>query len=211
MFQKLASGELHQIEGLTLTARGRQVPVEVRTSLIDYAGKPALLLHVRDVSERKQAEDALKGSEIRFHSVWENSVDGMRLTDENGTIIAVNEAFCKLAGMKREELEGKPFTATYSETQDLDIKLQHYRQRFQERTIEKRIQRKLTFRTGKTVELEGSNSFVEARGPADAAARACSATSLEHISGSRNNCANRKRWTPSGSLPAASRMISTTS
>lgn len=163
-FHKLVSGESHHIEGMTLTADGREIPVEVRTSRIDYSDKPALLLHVRDVSERKQAEDALKSSEIRFHSVWENSVDGMRLTDENGIIVAVNEAFCKLVGMPREELEGQPWTVSYAESPELTEKLVHYKERFQTRTVESRFQRKMTFRNGKTAELEGSNSFVESRG-----------------------------------------------
>jgi PAS domain S-box-containing protein len=164
LYQKLIRGELQQVEGITLTAQGREVPVEVRTSRIDFSGKPALLLHVRDVSERKQAEEALKGSEIRFHSVWENSVDGMRLTDERGTIIAVNDAFCKLVEMEREALEGQPFTVTYPENDEPERKLALYQKRFQERTVPKRMQRKLQFRSGKTVELEGANSFVESRG-----------------------------------------------
>ncbi len=163
-FQKLVHGELRQTEGVSLTADGREIPVEVRTSRIQYSGKQALLLHVRNISERKQAEEALKGSEMRFHSVWENSVDGMRLTDEDGIIIAVNQAFCNLAGMKREELEGKPFTVTYADGENLEGKLAIYRQRFRQRTIEKRIERKLTFWSGKTVDLEGANSFVESRG-----------------------------------------------
>ncbi len=152
------------MEGLTLTAQGREIPVEVRTSRIDFSGKPALLLHVRDVSERKRAEEALKSSEIRFHSVWENSVDGMRLTDENGTIIAVNAAFCKLVEMDHAQLEGQPLTVTYAESDEPERKLARYQKRFQERTVPRRIQRKLTFRSGKTVELEGANSYVESRG-----------------------------------------------
>jgi PAS domain S-box-containing protein len=163
-FKKLVKGELHRSEGFSWTVDGRVIPVEVRTSRIDYSGRPALLLHVRDISERKLAEEALKGSEIRFHSVWENSVDGLRLTDEHGTIVAVNEPFCKLVGMKREELEAHPFTVTYAEGENLEQKLALYRQRFQERTVARRIERKLTFRSGRTVHLEGANSFVESRG-----------------------------------------------
>ena len=164
VFRKLSQGELRQVEGTSMAADGREIPVEVRTSLIDYSGRAALLLHVRDISERRQAEEALKGSEIRFHSVWENSVDGMRLTDENGTILAVNESFCNLVGMKREELEGKPFSVTYTDGEDSQRKLAHYRQRFKDRSVARRIERKLTFRNGKTAELEGSNSFVECNG-----------------------------------------------
>jgi PAS domain S-box-containing protein len=138
----------------------------VRANQIEYAGKPAVLLHVRDIRERKLAEAALRSSEMLFHSVWENSVDGMRLTDENGNIVAVNEAFCKLVGMSRVELEGKPFTVIYAEREQPEKLLQKYQQRFRERVIEKQIERRLTLHNGSVVTLEDTNSFVELRGQA---------------------------------------------
>ena len=60
------------------------MPVEIRVVRVEYDGAPALLFHVRDITERRAAEMALRSSETLFRSVWENSVDGMRLTDENG-------------------------------------------------------------------------------------------------------------------------------
>ena len=90
------------VEGESLTADGNSTPVEVRAGRVEYNGKPALLLHVRDITERRAAEAAVQSSEMLFRSVWENSVDGMRLTDENGVIIAVNKAYCKLVGMEAE-------------------------------------------------------------------------------------------------------------
>ncbi|MEO5803472.1 MAG: GAF domain-containing protein, partial [Verrucomicrobiota bacterium] len=110
---------------------------------------------------RIRAEEALRTSEVRFHSVWENSVDGMRLTDENGIIVAVNKAFCQLVEMERAELEGKPFTATYATPANPTELLNTYKRRFHDRTVEKFIERKMIFRSGKTVELEGANSFVD--------------------------------------------------
>jgi PAS domain S-box-containing protein len=164
LYKKLVAGEMQQIEGKTLTAQGREVPVEVRTSRIDFSGQPALLLHVRDISERKRAEEALVSSEIRFHSVWDNSVDAMRLTDENGIIVAVNAAYCKLAEMKREDLEGQPFTIAFAESEHPNQLLDLYKERFATRTMTRQVQRKMTYRSGKTVEIEGSNTFVESRG-----------------------------------------------
>ena len=73
---------------------------------------------------------ALRSSETLFRSVWENSVDGMRLTDENGTIIAANQAFCRLVGLTHEQLEGKPFTVVYSAKQDWEEMLRQHRERF---------------------------------------------------------------------------------
>jgi PAS domain S-box-containing protein len=163
-FRALVEGSLRQIEGVSITSDGRTVPVEVRANHVQYGGKPAVLLHVRDVTERNRAEEALRSSEMLFHSVWENSVDGMRLTDERGNIVAVNEAFCKLVGMQQEELQGQPFTVIYADSHFPDLILRKYRQRFRDRIIEKQIQRKLKLRNGSVVTLEDTNSFVELRG-----------------------------------------------
>ncbi|MCX6922228.1 MAG: PAS domain S-box protein, partial [Verrucomicrobia bacterium] len=62
-FKALTEGRLERFEGASWTKDGRAIPVEVRVSLIDYAGKPAALLHVRDITERKMAEAALRESE----------------------------------------------------------------------------------------------------------------------------------------------------
>ncbi|HPY30470.1 MAG TPA: PAS domain S-box protein [Verrucomicrobiota bacterium] len=163
-FQRLVSGEGQQLESVSLAADGRRTPVEIRASRIEYAGQPALLLHVRDVSERKRAESALRSSEMLFFSVWENSVDGMRLTDGEGNIVAVNEAFCKLMGLRRDQLEGQPYTVAYAESQDHERLLRKYRERFRDRVIERQIQRRLTLWNGAVVELEDTNSFVELPG-----------------------------------------------
>ena len=163
-FRQLVDGAVSRITGESLSADGRITPVDIRAARIEYRGQPALLLHVRDVSERQQAESALRSSEMLFHSVWENSVDGMRLTDENGVIVAVNDAFCKLVGMTRAELEGNPFTVIYAESEQQERILKKYQQRFRDRVIERQIERRLTLRNGHTVVLEDTNSFVELRG-----------------------------------------------
>ena len=53
---------IQQYEGLSLTTDGESVHVSVRTSRIDYDGKPAMLLHVRDITERKRIEQNLQAS-----------------------------------------------------------------------------------------------------------------------------------------------------
>jgi PAS domain S-box-containing protein len=128
---------------------------------IDLNLLQSLADHCGSALERIRTEAALKGSEMRFHSVWENSVEGMRLTDEKGMIVEVNQAFCRLVGIPAKEMVGKPFTAAYSETENLDQLLKHYRQRFQNQKVERMIERRLTFRNGKTVDLEVTNSVIE--------------------------------------------------
>ena len=156
------------------------VPIQNRTKVIgilsiqsyklkaysqqDLTTLQALADHCGGALERLRAETALHESELLFHSVWENSVDGMRLTDERGNIVAVNQAFCKLVGMRREELQGRPFTVTYADSENPQQILEHYKQRFQERITDRQIERTLVLRNGTSVTLEDTNCFVDLSG-----------------------------------------------
>ena len=163
-FQKLATGELLWVEGESESTDGRVVPVEVRASRIAYAGKPALLLHVRDVTERRAAEAALRSSEALFRSVWENSADGMRLTDENGVILAVNDAFCQLVGLNHGELEGKPFTVIYAESGERERMRDQYHECFCKDAVERKRERSYKLHNGHETIFEIADSLVELRG-----------------------------------------------
>jgi PAS domain S-box-containing protein len=163
-FQKLASGKQSWVVGESLTADGRATPVEVRAGRVQYGGKPSLLLHVRDITDRRAAETALQSSEALFRSVWENSVDGMRLTDENGIVVAVNDAYCKLVGLKTGELEGQPFTVAYGESENRAELVGRHRQYFAERVTERKIQRQYRLHNGSEVNLEVTDSFIEVQG-----------------------------------------------
>jgi len=68
-FPKWFTGELQYYEGMTSTANGRVVPVEIRASRVTYRGRPAVLLHVRDMSERHKTEQALRRSEDQLMQV----------------------------------------------------------------------------------------------------------------------------------------------
>jgi PAS domain S-box-containing protein len=163
-FQKLALGTLSWAESESLTADGQIIPVEVRAGRIEFGGKPALLLHVRDITQRRLAETALQSSEMLFRSVWENSVDGMRVADENGVIIAVNDAFCKLVGMNSQSLEGKPFTIVFDKSENSETMLKLHREHFHTRETEGKIERQYTLHNGQQVTLEINHSFVEVHG-----------------------------------------------
>jgi len=118
----------------------------------------------KDITAIKEAEEKLRFSETRFRSIWEKSVEGMRLTDEKGTLLAVNPAFCQIVGLRAEELIGRPYTAIYVDSEDAAGMLKKYQQRFADRNIEGQMERRVTFRSGKTADIEFSNCFIEKPG-----------------------------------------------
>jgi PAS domain S-box-containing protein len=62
-----------------------------------------------DVDDRRRAEEALRKSEERWRSVFENSAIGVALTDYNGRFLATNRVFQAMVGYTEEELRAVSF------------------------------------------------------------------------------------------------------
>ena len=163
-FHQLVSGQISWIESESRHAKGHAVPVEIRVVRVEFDGQPALLFHVRDITERLAVETARRSSESLFRSVWENSVDGMRLTDETGNIVAINDAFCQLVGLPSKQLEGKPFTVIYDGHADWEKLLQTHRENFKAGKLTGKKARDYLLHDGRTVVFEITDSYVELGG-----------------------------------------------
>ena len=61
---------------------------------------------VRDITERKRAEDELRASEERFRSFVDHATDGFFLFDQHQAILDVNRQACESLGYSREEMIG---------------------------------------------------------------------------------------------------------
>ena len=143
---------------------GQVMDMEVNWSTLVFRGRLAALTMATDVTARRTAEAALRSSENLFRSVWENSVDGMRLTDEHGSIVAANDAFCRLVGLTNEQLEGKPFTVVYSAGMDWEKLSRRHHEHFRAGSLEGRHEREYTLHDGRPVRLEIVDSYVASGG-----------------------------------------------
>jgi PAS domain S-box-containing protein len=88
---------------------GTPVYSEVTLSRVIIGGKTLLQAIVRDVSERKKSEDALRMSERTYRAVVEDQTELISRFRPDGTHLFVNEAYCRYFKKSREEIIGKKF------------------------------------------------------------------------------------------------------
>jgi PAS domain S-box-containing protein len=102
-------GESSGVKILPLERKdGSVLYAEVTPSLVTFAGRQYLAGIFRDISERKQAEDALKLSEERYRLVVENASEAI-LVAQDGMVRFFNTRVIEIFGYSREELASKPF------------------------------------------------------------------------------------------------------
>ena len=109
---QVLKGEIRffQIEKRYLHKAGHTVPALLTVSLIfDGKEKPLFLCYqLQDISERKHAEEKLRGSEDSYRRLVELSPDAI-LVQRRGTIIYANAACSALLGaLSPDQLLGKP-------------------------------------------------------------------------------------------------------
>lgn len=79
-------------------ADGSCIWVEISSSAIVYQGKPATFGYVRDISERRRMETALRESEEKYRSIFENALMGIFQTTPEGRFITANRAMADMLG-----------------------------------------------------------------------------------------------------------------
>jgi PAS domain S-box-containing protein len=96
---KIEEGEFNMPDGRTLLFCSSPV-------MHDQAIKGVVHVAI-DITERKQAEEALKRSNILLFTQKETSIDGILAVDENDTIVSTNQRFVDMWGLSHELVERK--------------------------------------------------------------------------------------------------------
>jgi PAS domain S-box-containing protein len=85
---------------------GSRFHVELNAGIVSYEGRPANLIIIRDMNDRKKAEETLRESEATARALINAPTDSVILMDIHGKILALNETAAFRFGKRSDELIG---------------------------------------------------------------------------------------------------------
>jgi len=84
---------------------GQTTHVQVNGQIEHSGGKAVMLFGTcLDITERKVAEESLRGSEERNRTILQTAMAGFWRTDQRGRLLEVNDAYCRMSGYSAKEL-----------------------------------------------------------------------------------------------------------
>lgn len=106
MREQFSAGQAVTFESRHRRKDGTTFPVEVRLRRFHQGGRKLVLSLVRDITERKRAEEELRASEARFRTFADYATDAFFLYSDDATVLDVNREACESLGYTRSELIG---------------------------------------------------------------------------------------------------------
>jgi diguanylate cyclase (GGDEF)-like protein/PAS domain S-box-containing protein len=115
----IEEGSLHEMEYRIQRKDGEERWIYCKGERkLDESGQPSKLIGiVQDITERRRQEERLRLSA----SVFENTSEGVMITNARGDIVDVNRAFSEITGYSREEVVGQNPRILKSERHDVDF------------------------------------------------------------------------------------------
>ena len=111
-----------EVEGLHNIGMGREVvgrhkngePIDLYVAVSEYfvGGKRYFTGILRDIHDRKQAEQALRGSEQRLRTIVDNMAAFVGETTPDGVLVEINRTALEVGGLRSQDVIGKRFDET---------------------------------------------------------------------------------------------------
>ena len=90
-----------------IAKNGEVFEVEISAAMIQFCGKPASMGVIRDITQRKLAEQTLKESEKKFRTLFETMSQGVVHQNAAGEIVSANPAAEQILGLTLEQMRGR--------------------------------------------------------------------------------------------------------
>lgn len=90
-----------------ISKSGASIPVEIRINAFQWNEKPAAMVFLTDISDRKKNYEVLQESKNTYKTIYENAGTAIGISDQNRCIIMGNKKMEELTGFKQEELIGE--------------------------------------------------------------------------------------------------------
>jgi PAS domain S-box-containing protein len=158
MTTRLASGERISGED-TVWLRRDGSEVDVSLTLSPISGSGGYVAIARDVTERKQVEEALRQSEERFRRVFEEGPLGICMVDVTGHLLRANAVLCEMLGYSDEELVGQPLLR-FTHPADADLNTELVARTFAGNLHGFETEQRFVRRDGETIWVKLSGSVV---------------------------------------------------
>lgn len=110
------------------------------------------------MSDQKLKEEILT-ADLLFAKLWDNSIHGIRITDSNGIILLVNDAYSNIVKINADSLIGKQFFVVYNSL-DIESALHLYKKDIANNTIKTLFECEKTLWNGDKLWFEFSNSLL---------------------------------------------------
>lgn len=105
--QRDEGGQVASYAFRVVTRTGETRWLEIYSKTVSNRGRPAALVTIADITDRKLAEEALREKEEYFRSLIENSLDVVLIVDESNRVKYVTPSVERIFGYRPEELMGK--------------------------------------------------------------------------------------------------------
>jgi PAS domain S-box-containing protein len=105
--EHMRSGSEEPYEVVGIRKDGMRIDLEIRGRTLHDNGRELRVAAIRDVTDRKRAEAALREKEAQYRGIFEATTDGLLLVDlDTGRVAEANPAACHMLGYDYEELVG---------------------------------------------------------------------------------------------------------